>query len=149
MVKQNQELFRLAVVVCNSLRYHKPITILLIIGNLKWQLSWSRIVGESDPRNTFYLSSQSFSAPFSLSIMLTFLSNGVLIRCKLETAIWVWKPHKSTYSLLFEKVQKAFLRHLSKSIYRYYLYIYPTYYFLGCLCYISVDWKADRRCNSL
>ncbi|KAF9798166.1 hypothetical protein SFRURICE_019731 [Spodoptera frugiperda] len=32
-----------------------------------------------------------------------------LVRSKLETASIVWNPHESTYALLLEKVQKAFL----------------------------------------
>lgn len=38
---------------------------------------------------------------------------GALVRSKLESAMCVWNPHESTYALLLEKVQKAFLRYTS------------------------------------
>ncbi|KAF9813779.1 hypothetical protein SFRURICE_007934 [Spodoptera frugiperda] len=41
--------------------------------------------------------------------------------------------HESTYALLLEKVQKAFLRFLYKKLFGYYPFLYPTKFLLGML----------------
>lgn len=69
---------------------------------------------------------------------------GALVRSKLEASACVWNPHESTYTLLLEKVQKAFLRFLYKRCYGYYPYLYPTKFLLGCLGYNSLE---VRRAN--
>lgn len=67
-----------------------------------------------------------------------------LVRCKLESSACVWHPHESTYALMLEKVQKAFLRFLYKRRFGYYPYMYPTKFLLGCLGYNSLE---VRRAN--
>ncbi|XP_026742370.1 uncharacterized protein LOC113504314 [Trichoplusia ni] len=67
-----------------------------------------------------------------------------LVRSKLETSSCAWNPHESTYALLLEKVQKAFLRHLYKQEYGYYPYLYPTKFLLGCLGYNSLNVRRAR-----
>lgn len=62
-----------------------------------------------------------------------------LVRSKLESSAIVWNPHECTYSLLIEKVQKAFLRYLYKRFYGYYPFMYPTRFLLGCLGYNSLE----------
>lgn len=80
-----------------------------------------------------------------------FASDGVirvlysaLVRTKLETSACVWNPHESTYALILEKVQKAFLRSLYKWVHGYYPFMYPTKFLLGCLGYNSLE---VRRAN--
>lgn len=67
-----------------------------------------------------------------------------LVRSKLEASSCVWHPHESTYALVLEKIQKAFLRFLYKRTYGYYPYLYPTKFLLGCLGYNSLE---VRRAN--
>lgn len=67
-----------------------------------------------------------------------------LVRSKLETSSCVWNPHESTYALLLEKVQKAFLRYLYKQNHGYYPYLYPTKFLLGCLGYNSLEVRRAR-----
>lgn len=69
---------------------------------------------------------------------------GALVRSKLETSACIWNPYESTYSLLLEKVQKAFLRYLYKRLYGYYPFMYPTMFLLGTLGYNSLE---VRRAN--
>lgn len=54
-----------------------------------------------------------------------------LVRSKIESASVIWNPHEKSYTLLLEKVQKAFLRFLYKKMYGYYPFLYPTKYLLG------------------
>lgn len=67
-----------------------------------------------------------------------------LVRSKLETSACVWNPHESTYVLLLEKVQKAFLRYLYKRVYGYYPYLYPTNFLLGSLGYNSLEVRRGK-----
>lgn len=69
---------------------------------------------------------------------------GALVRSRLEASSCVWHPHESTYALMLEKIQKAFLRFLYKRQYGYYPYMYPTQFLLGCLGYNSLE---VRRAN--
>lgn len=62
-----------------------------------------------------------------------------LVRSKLEACASVWHPHEAKYTLMLEKVQKAFLRYLYKRIYGYYPYMYPTQFLHGCLGYNSLE----------
>lgn len=68
-----------------------------------------------------------------------------LVRCKLESSMCVWNPHETTYILLLEKVQKAFLRYLYKRIYGYYPFMYPTKFLLGCLGYNSLEVRRETH----
>lgn len=64
---------------------------------------------------------------------------GALVRSKLEASACIWNPYESKYTLMLEKVQKAFLRFLYKRRYGYYPYLYPTKFLLGCLGYNSLE----------
>lgn len=66
-----------------------------------------------------------------------------LVRSKLETASIVWNPHESTYALLLEKVQKAFLRFLYKKLFGYYPFLYPTKFLLGMLNFNSLEVRRN------
>lgn len=68
-----------------------------------------------------------------------------LVRSKLETSSCVWNPHETTYALVLEKVQKAFLRNLYKRLHGYYPYLYPTTFLLGCLGYNSLEVRRARN----
>ncbi|KAF9808149.1 hypothetical protein SFRURICE_008652 [Spodoptera frugiperda] len=68
-----------------------------------------------------------------------------LVRSKLETSSCVWNPHETTYVLVLEKVQKAFLRNLYKRLHGYYPYLYPTKFLLGCLGYNSLEVRRARN----
>lgn len=65
------------------------------------------------------------------------------MRTKIETGAIVWSPHESTYVLLLEKVQKAFLRFLYKKKFGYYPFMYPTKYLLGMLGFNSLEVRRD------
>lgn len=67
-----------------------------------------------------------------------------LVRSKLEASSCIWHPHESTYALVLEKVQKAFLRFLYKRRHGYYPYMFPTKFLLGSLGYNSLE---VRRAN--
>ncbi|KAF9823335.1 hypothetical protein SFRURICE_012754, partial [Spodoptera frugiperda] len=67
-----------------------------------------------------------------------------LVRSKLETSSCVWNPHETTYALVLEKVQKAFLRNLYKRLHGYYPYLYPTK-FLLVLGYNSLEVRRARN----
>lgn len=62
-----------------------------------------------------------------------------LVRSKLEASSCIWSPHEGTYTLLLEKVQKAFLRYLYKKAFGYYPFLYPTRFLLGHLGYNSLQ----------
>lgn len=70
-----------------------------------------------------------------------------LVRSKLETSAAVWNPYESTYILLLEKVQKAFLRFLYKQLHGYYPFMYPTKFLLGTLGYNSLE--VRRNCDQI
>lgn len=72
---------------------------------------------------------------------------GALVRSKLESSCCVWNPHECTYSLLLEKVQKAFLRFLYKRVFGYYPFMYPTKFLQGCLEYNSL--QTRRACDQI
>lgn len=66
-----------------------------------------------------------------------------LVRSKVESSSVVWSPHESTYTLMLEKVQKAFLRFLYKKKYGHYPYLYPTSFLLGMLGFNSLEVRRD------
>ncbi|XP_045773470.1 uncharacterized protein LOC123872917 isoform X2 [Maniola jurtina] len=70
-----------------------------------------------------------------------------LVRAKLETSACIWNPYESTYILLLEKVQKAFLRYLYKRLYGYYPFMYPTKFLQGHLGFNSL--KTRRECDQI
>ncbi|XP_047988924.1 uncharacterized protein LOC125228403 [Leguminivora glycinivorella] len=74
-----------------------------------------------------------FQDPLAIKIVYN-----ALVRSKLETSSIVWNPYESIYALLFEKVQKAFLRFLFKKVFGFYPYLYPTKYLLGSLGSLEV-----------
>lgn len=67
-----------------------------------------------------------------------------LVRSKLESASCIWTPYESSYILLIEKVQKAFLRAMYKIIFGYYPFLYPTKFLLGMLAYNSLSVRRAR-----
>lgn len=67
-----------------------------------------------------------------------------LVRSKLEASACVWHPYESTYTLLLEKVQKAFLRYLYKRLFGYYPFMYPTKFLLGTLGYNSLEVRRHK-----
>ncbi|XP_073946571.1 uncharacterized protein [Choristoneura fumiferana] len=67
-----------------------------------------------------------------------------LVRSKLESSSIVWSPYESTYALLLEKVQKAFLRFLYKKRYGYYPFLYPTQFLLGALGLNSLEVRRNH-----
>lgn len=69
---------------------------------------------------------------------------GALVRSKLESSACVWNPFEKQYTLVLEKVQKAFLRYLYKHIYGFYPFLYPTKFLLGCLSYNSLEVRRLR-----
>lgn len=69
---------------------------------------------------------------------------GALVRSKLEASSCVWHPHEQSYTLMLEKVQKAFLRYLYKRVYGYYPFLYPTNFLLGCLDYNSLEVRREH-----
>jgi hypothetical protein len=77
---------------------------------------------------------RNFNDPLAIKLVYN-----ALVRTKLEAASIVWLPYESTYALMLEKVQKAFLRFLYKKIYGYYPFLYPTKYLLGTLGYNSLE----------
>lgn len=66
-----------------------------------------------------------------------------LVRSKMETASMIWSPYYNCYTLLLEKVQKAFLRFLYRKKYGYYPYMYPTRYLLGMLGFNSLETRRN------
>lgn len=70
-----------------------------------------------------------------------------LVRSKLEASSVIWNPYESTYILLLEKVQKAFLRFLYKKTFGTYPYLYPTKFLLGSLGFNSLE--VRRNCTLL
>lgn len=90
---------------------------------------------ESFRRLGFVLrNARDFHDPFTVRLLFT-----TLVRSKLESSAVVWNPHHVTYTLMLEKVQKAFLRYLYKRIYGYYPYLYPTRFLLGQLGFNSLE----------
>lgn len=81
--------------------------------------------------------------PFRTERVMRLLYNA-LVRSKLEASSCVWNPHESTYELILEKVQKAFLRSLYKRNFGYFPLMYPTAFLLGCLSFNSLK---TRRVN--
>lgn len=77
-------------------------------------------------------------------VAIKMVYNG-LVRSKLETSSIIWNPYESTYALLLEKVQKAFLRFLYKKIFGFYPYLYPTKYLLGSLGYNSLEVRRNYQ----
>lgn len=75
-----------------------------------------------------------FKDPHVVRLLFT-----TLVRSKLESGACVWNPHHSTYTLMLEKVQKAFLRFLYRKFYGYYPYLYPTKFLLGQLGFNSLE----------
>lgn len=67
-----------------------------------------------------------------------------LVRSKLESSSIIWSPYESTYALLLEKVQKAFLRFLYKKSYGYYPFLYPTQFLLGALGLNSLEVRRNH-----
>lgn len=67
-----------------------------------------------------------------------------LVRSKLEAASIIWNPYEVTYTLLLEKVQKAFLRFLYKKSYGYYPFLYPTKFLLGVLGLNSLEVRRNH-----
>lgn len=66
-----------------------------------------------------------------------------LVRSKLEAACIVWNPRETTYVLVLEKIQKAFLRFLYKKMYGYYPFLYPTKFLLGTLGFNSLEVRRN------
>ncbi|KAJ8705638.1 hypothetical protein PYW08_012684 [Mythimna loreyi] len=62
-----------------------------------------------------------------------------LVRSKLDSSSCVWNPYEKSYTLMIEKVQKAFLRYFYKRRFGYYPYLYPTKFLLGCLGFTSLQ----------
>ncbi|CAG9133473.1 unnamed protein product [Plutella xylostella] len=79
---------------------------------------------------------------FSQSCVIQLLYSA-LVRSKVESSSVVWSPHESTYTLMIEKVQKAFLRFLYKKKCGYYPYLYPTSFLLGMLGFNSLEVRRD------
>lgn len=79
-----------------------------------------------------------FHNPRAIKLLYT-----ALVRSKLEAASIVWNPYQSTYALLLEKVQKAFLRFLYKKCYGYYPFLYPSKFLLGSLGMNSLEVRRN------
>ncbi|KAI5633711.1 hypothetical protein NE865_13574 [Phthorimaea operculella] len=68
-----------------------------------------------------------------------------LVRSKVESAAIIWGPHESSYKLILEKVQKAFLRSLYKKCYGYYPFLYPTAFLQGTLGFNSLETRRNYQ----
>lgn len=86
--------------------------------------------------------SREFHNPKAVQLLYT-----ALVRTKIESGAVVWNPHEAKYTLMLEKVQKAFLRSLYKKKYGYYPFMYPTLFLCGMLGFNML--KVRRDCEQL
>lgn len=68
-----------------------------------------------------------------------------LVRSKIEVSSIVWSPHEACYTLLLEKVQKAFLRFLYKRMFGCYPFMFPTKFLLGVLGLNSLETRRAHN----
>lgn len=85
-----------------------------------------------------FRNTRDFQDPVAIKVLFN-----ALVRSKLEASAIVWNPYESTYILLLEKVQKAFLRMLYKKLHGYYPYLYPTKFLLGALGFNSLEVRRN------
>lgn len=66
------------------------------------------------------------------------VSYDALVRSHLEHSAVIWAPHEAKYSVMLERVQNKFTRHLYRKlygVYPFYPLMYPTLFVLGMVGY--------------
>lgn len=69
-----------------------------------------------------------------------------LVRSHLEHSAVIWAPHEAKYSVMLERVQNKFTRHLYfklYGVYPFYPLMYPTLFVLGMVGYNALKVRRD------
>lgn len=64
------------------------------------------------------------------------------IRSRLEYNAIVWDPYEDKYTLMLEKIQRKFARHVYRKVYGYYPFLFPSMFVTGM---IGLDTLELRR----